>query len=88
MATDMVVDFTPGEDTLVFNASKDGPFQNFDDLDTNGNGALDDGDDHVTIQGGTTIDFSSAYGNDPGTDTVTILGEQALTEADFVWFLY
>jgi len=77
---DVIGDFTKGEDTLVFLFNEESPFQNFGDFDTNNNGILDNGDEYVSVGRSTTIDTSSAFGDAPFTDTITLTGVSGLTE--------
>lgn len=58
----------------------------FDVLDSNGNGALDDGDAFVAVTaGGAVIDLGAAAGGTAGVDTLTVVGQVTLVEADFVF---
>ena len=57
----------------------------FDVLDSNLNGSLDDGDDFVSVSGSNTvIDLGAATGEVVGANTVTILGINDLVAADFL----
>ncbi|SDD94329.1 M10 family metallopeptidase C-terminal domain-containing protein [Ruegeria marina] len=58
----------------------------FDDLDSNGSGVLDDGDDFVSVADGqTTIDLGAALGGAVGENTVEILDVTGLTVDDFIF---
>ncbi len=56
-------------------------------FDSNGNGVLDDGDDHVSVSRGyTAIDLGDAAGvSQAGENVVTIENNTGLVEADFVF---
>jgi hypothetical protein len=56
------------------------------DLDTSGNGVLDDRDDFVSVFGRRTIiDLGAAADEAPGINTVTLLNVTGLTEFDFLF---
>lgn len=57
----------------------------FDLLDTNANGVLDDDDAYVSVGAeNTVIDLGAAVGGAVEQDTVTLVGQTALTSADFI----
>lgn len=61
-------------------------FSGFGLLDTNGNGELDAGDDHVEITSGNTIiDLGAAQGNAAGVDVLTVFLVIGLKEDDFTF---
>jgi hypothetical protein len=60
----------------------------FEVLDSNGNGFLDDGDLYVSAASGgqdTVIDLGAALGGASGEDTLTVMGVTALAEADLLF---
>ncbi|WP_191058278.1 calcium-binding protein [Geminicoccus harenae] len=97
---DIAVDFVRGQDLLQLWQTREGESgpvtvgKSFADLDTNGNGVLDDGDALVTIQNATldgvtrastVLDMASAWDLGPaGSQTVTIFGVTDLGEDD-IW---
>jgi Ca2+-binding RTX toxin-like protein len=93
---DTIVDFQKGEDRinlLFFEASQGFPLQ-FDNLDTNANGVLDDGDENVATDptGDTEINLTPFLPFDSSpelTSTLTVLGLSSFgllsaTDFDFV----
>ncbi|MGH6952002.1 MAG: pre-peptidase C-terminal domain-containing protein [Vitreimonas sp.] len=56
------------------------------DLDSNGNGVLDDADDFVSVSGGRTVlDVGAAVGGLVGLHTLTFNGVAGLTQNDFLF---
>jgi Ca2+-binding RTX toxin-like protein len=80
---DEVTDFDPSEgDRIDLSVS----VLDWEDLDTNENGVLDDGDDFVTVSGGTTaIDLGAAAGYAAGENVLTLTGASGLIEDDFIF---
>jgi hypothetical protein len=79
---DSIGDFEQGKDTIDLEATG----LIWDDLDTNGNDVLDDGDTYVTVSsGGTTINLGGAIADDPFAfgDQIVISGVTGLLETDF-----
>lgn len=97
---DLIEDFTRGKDEIAFLVENpsgsrlgafDGPDAGIDDLDSNGNGVLDDGDLYVEIEavahGGATrqstvIDTADFAGFDQGEHTLIVFGATGLTQDD------
>ncbi len=95
---DLVADFRKGSDEIFFRSVEGDPddpatprLRGFDDLDSNGNGTLDDGDRWVEVErvtfGGqakasTVIDVSD-YTYVQGEQSLTVFGVTGLTAADF-----
>lgn len=85
---DRIIDFQTGTDAIGFRPVVDAPqsFDNFDDLDTDGSGILDELDQRVTIIGSsTTIDFSDLFGRPFNSDTITLVGATDLSSDDFLF---
>lgn len=87
---DLFTDFGRGADRFYLGGDA---VYGFEDLDTNGSGVLDDGDEHVAVRSvtfgdrtadSTVIDVSSLQGEAPGTATVTFLGVTHLSAGDFL----
>ncbi len=79
---DTITDFRRGQDRIDVTATD----LLFSDLDSNGNGVLDNADDFVTVGGGTTVlDLGAALGGAAGLNTLTLNGVTGLTGSDF-WF--
>ncbi len=79
---DIIQDFVKGQDKIHV-ASQVGWSQ---DLDTNGNGRLDNGDAYVSSSGNTTvIDMAAAAGFFDELDVLTIKSNGALTQSDFIY---
>jgi Ca2+-binding RTX toxin-like protein len=58
----------------------------WDDLDSNGNGVLDNADDFVNVSGGdTVIDLGAATGGLVGLNTLTFDGVTNVAERDFLF---
>jgi Ca2+-binding RTX toxin-like protein len=83
IGSDVIADFVKGDDRLQIGGTGfNPPVQSFDDLDTNGSGFLDAGDDYVRIADGTVLDFSALYGQSPGSEMITFLGVTGLSAQD------
>lgn len=69
-----VFDFKTGQDRLSLNFINVEPDN--EDVDTNGNGFLDGGDEHVSVANGTmTVDFNGMVdGGDDGFQTIVLMG--------------
>ncbi|MDJ0589926.1 MAG: choice-of-anchor Q domain-containing protein [Pleurocapsa sp. MO_226.B13] len=85
---DRLLDFDQSEDKIAFRplVSDRESLDNFDDLDTDGSGILDEPDDRVTILFGSTIvDFSDFFGRSDGSDTITLVGITNLDSSNFLF---
>ncbi|MGB5635369.1 MAG: calcium-binding protein [Waterburya sp.] len=85
---DRIIDFQTGTDVIGFRPVVDAPqsFDNFDDLDTDGSGILDELDQRVMIIGSSTaIDFSDLFGRPFNSDTITLVGATDLSSDDFLF---
>jgi len=85
---DLIKGFETGKDVIVlldFGASLD----SFGDLDTNGNGVLDDGDALVSISSGDSyLDLSAEFGSSPGTHVLRIDSDTLQESAfEFDWLI-
>lgn len=68
-------DFDSGEGDLIVFEGGGTALDEFSDLDTNGNGLLDNGDDRVETSGDrTTIDLSDLYGGSAGEHVIVVEG--------------
>jgi Ca2+-binding RTX toxin-like protein len=84
LGNDSVFDFAQGEDTLVFRGF-DEALNAFSDLDTNGNGVLDEADAHVTVDEGDTVIDLGGQTDGASEGTLTLVGVTGL-EADDMAF--
>jgi Ca2+-binding RTX toxin-like protein len=85
---DRILDFNQGEDRIAFRPfiSNYESFDNFDDLDTNSSGILDQDDERIQIIGGSTvIDFSDLFGRAHNSDTITCVGVTNLSSDNFLF---
>jgi Ca2+-binding RTX toxin-like protein len=79
---DRIEDFVNGEDRIRIAQQVSWS----EDLDTNGNGRLDNGDAYVSSSGSTTvIDMADAAGFFDELDVLTVRSTSPLTEADFTY---
>lgn len=79
---DTVVDFQKGQDTLDLSLTD----LTFDDLDTSGNGFLDDSDAYVMVSNGhTIIDLGASVGGAANHDTVTLQNVVGLTASNLLF---
>lgn len=87
---DLFTDFGRGSDQIYL-AGED-RLHGFADLDSNGDGVLDDGDEDVAVgpatfadrvEESTIIDASALFGGTPGAGTITVLGDTGLVRDDF-----
>jgi Ca2+-binding RTX toxin-like protein len=79
---DRIEDFTNGEDKIRIARQVSWS----EDLDTNGNGVLDNGDAYVSSSGRTTvIDMADAAGFFDKLDVLTVISNASLGESDFIY---
>lgn len=85
---DRILDFNQSEDLIAFRPFVDdfAAFDEFADLDTDGSGVLDSGDERIHIRGiSTEIDFSDLFGRSQNSDTITLFGVTDLNENNFLF---
>lgn len=83
--SDRIEDFSSASQDRVVFAGFGSALNSFADLDSNGNGVLDAGDDWVAVSSGRTyIDLSQLYGHASGTDLIRI-STTGLDAADFLF---
>lgn len=79
---DVILDFKRGEDQFEFYGFGE-VLNEFDDLDSNGDGVLDGRDAWIEVsRGRMTIDLSDATPDSSGTQIIEVLGVRELFEAD------
>ena len=79
---DTIADFNRRQDFIDLSALD----LSFADLDTSGNGVLDNNDAFISVsRGQTVIDLGGLLGGAEGVDTLTILGNDRPTEGSFIF---
>lgn len=90
---DLITDFKKGADHILFGVDRgEDSIHGFADLDSNHNGVLDKGDEHVELKSvkfegatkmSTVIDVTALVDDYPGADSLTVFGVTGLKAADF-----
>ena len=82
-----ILDFNHDEDAIAIRSfAQPAAFDEFADLDTDGSGVLDSGDERIQIRGiSTVIDFSDLFGRSHNSDTITLIGATNLDENNFLF---